>query len=714
MKTSSHILQIILALFLCLGFISPSLAQESEKLYQKGLVKEEGEGSLQEAIEIYNQVVDDESADRSIRAQALLHVGICYEKLGQEKAKASYEKLISEYADQEEVVALGKKKLAYLSQDKEVSNSGELSITQVWAPSKDTYGVSPDGRYLNYIDWTAAELAVKDLKTGETRNLTDKGTWKYPISFPDNSIWSPDSKQLAYYWYINDSTELRIVNIDGSGDRLLKKGMGFQTPWPIAWSPDGKFILALGKLPNDPATDGETGHIVTVSVADGSIRLIKELEPWQTECCGDISSDSKYIIYPLPQEEGKKVNDLYLLATDGSSEELIVNNVAHDTDPVWRPDGKGIVFRSDRMGTQDLWALDIKNGKADGKPRILKSNLGDQTFLLGFTRDESLFYSVKNFRSDIFIARVNFDTGEILSEPDKISDIKGDRNAKPVWSPDGRYVMYSSWSPDHDMVLGKSQDMLIYDTQSKKTRKLDMEFYASGGLFWSQPRWSPDGESLLVHGRTRADNLQGFFLINVAKGERTSILVKEREPMNISTPVGILPMFSKDGKDIFYLTGDRKSIVKRNLDTKKEISILAGEDEIFQFKLSPDASRIIFGYYFRDRELLYEVPAEGGSLSTVVKVEEKGVRPYLTTKWLSNDILLYQTGYYGYEDEQLIWRTQVGSGIQEQVIRGEDLLPRAEFRELDIHPDGQQLLIEAEIGQGQEIWKMENLLSNDK
>lgn len=713
MKFSSHILQFVLPLILCMGFISPVLAQETEKLYQKGLVKEEGEGSLQEAIDIYMQVVDDASAERSLRAQALLHVGICYEKLGQEKAKLTYEKLISDYADQEEIVALGKKKLAYLSRETDASPPPGLTITQVWAPSQDTYGVSPDGRYLNYIDWTAAELAVKDLKTGDTHNVTDRGTWKHPIAFPDNSIWSPDSKQLAYFWYTDNSTELRIVNIDGSGDRLLKKGIGFQTPWPIAWSPDGKFILALGKMPNDTATDEETGHVLTVSVDDGSIRVIKQLEPWQTECCGDISPDSKYILYPLPQEEGKRINDLYLLAADGSSEELIVNNPAHDTDPVWRPDGKGIVFRSDRMGTQDLWALDIDNGKVEGKPRILKYNLGENTFLLGFTKDESLFYSVKNFRSDIFIAGVNFNTGEILSEAAKISEIEGDRNAKPQWSPDGRYVVYVSWGSENSKVLGARQNLIIYDTMSKKTRKLDTEIYFAGGLFWSQPRWLPDGKSLLVHGRTRTDNLQGFFIVDVASGERTPLLVKEREPMNLSTPVGILPLLSKDGTHIYYLSGDRKNIIRKNLATKEEFKIIAGEDEIFQFRLSPDEARIIFGYYFRDRELIYAVPSQGGSLSTIVKVEEENVRPYLAN-WVSEDLLFFQTGYYGYEDSHNIYRTRVGSGQEERVIGGEELLPQAEIRELDIHKDGQRLLIEAEIGQGQEIWKIENLLQNDK
>ncbi|MEN8194547.1 MAG: hypothetical protein ABFS12_17135, partial [Bacteroidota bacterium] len=57
-------------------------AQDAEKLFQQGMIKEEGEGNLNEAIDIYTQLVNDTSMDRALRANALMHIGICYEKLG--------------------------------------------------------------------------------------------------------------------------------------------------------------------------------------------------------------------------------------------------------------------------------------------------------------------------------------------------------------------------------------------------------------------------------------------------------------------------------------------------------------------------------------------------------------------------------------------------------------------------------------------------------
>ena len=114
MKTTTLIKLTTLFLVLLISAGRPSFSQESEKLFQMGLVKEEGEGLLQEAIDIYSKVAEDASAERSLRAKALLHVGICYEKMGQEKAKNAYKKLIADFADQKAIVAIGKKKLSVL------------------------------------------------------------------------------------------------------------------------------------------------------------------------------------------------------------------------------------------------------------------------------------------------------------------------------------------------------------------------------------------------------------------------------------------------------------------------------------------------------------------------------------------------------------------------------------------------------------------------
>ena len=44
---------------------------------------------------------------------------------------------------------------------------------------------------------------------------------------------------------------------------------------------------------------------------------------------------------------------------DGSEQTLLTNNSANDGGAYWSPDGKKIVFRSDRAGNNDIWIYNL-------------------------------------------------------------------------------------------------------------------------------------------------------------------------------------------------------------------------------------------------------------------------------------------------------------------------------------------------------------------
>lgn len=699
-----------LIVILLMGNITPAFSQGSEKLFQKGLVKEEGEGSLQEAIDIYNQVVEDVSAERSLRANALLHVGICYEKLGQEKAKKTYEKLIADFADQEEIVAIGKNKLSYLNAGIKVTKNDGLTIRQVWSPAEDTYGVSPDGRYLNYIDWDAIAVAVKDLQTGKTWNL-NTGNWE-TWEYPDKSIWAPDSKQLAYFWFNGPVSELHIASIDGSEDRIIFKSNENEygtTPWPIAWSRDGKYIIAFNYSGDEANPDGTVDQIVMVEVVDGSIRVLRSLEGLQSACCGSLSPDNQFIATAIQQKEGSEQNDIFVFPIDGGHMERVVSGPANDINPLWIPDGHGIVFLSDRMGTTDLWTLQLNNGVPAGEPELIKSNIGERTHLIGMTDNAALYYDNSNMRSDVLIARLDFNTGEILDEPKKISIIEEKRNIKPKWSPDGRYVAYMVLPSYQNNALGYKYEFIIYDTETQSIRQLKTNLYGASHIYWRQHRWSPDGKFLLVHGATDESKLQGFFGVDINTGEITSILVKDREPKNSSQPIGFFPILSGNGQDIVYISADKKAIITRNIDTKKEKKIYAGEDEILYYNISPNDTQIVFGYQFENKSILYSIPTSGGEKRILIETQES-IKPYLTAWTPDNKYLLFGIGPNGSYEPHEILRIPVNGGNPERVLLLDDLFSQGTVRYLEVHPDGQQVIMDAAIGQGSEIWVMENLL----
>ena len=150
------LLKYLLISILCLGICTPMLAQQGEKLFQQGIMKEEGEGKLKEAIDIYYQLVEDGSIERKIRAKALFQVGICYEKLGIKKATSAYEQLISEYADQTDLIAVAKRKLRSIRGQVKSVSGGLVSqrIQKNLMSPRLLHEVSPDGRYFSFFEST--------------------------------------------------------------------------------------------------------------------------------------------------------------------------------------------------------------------------------------------------------------------------------------------------------------------------------------------------------------------------------------------------------------------------------------------------------------------------------------------------------------------------------------------------------------------------------
>ena len=142
----------ILAIFLTIGSINPSTAQTPEQLYQKGLTKEEGEGVLQDAINFYNQIADNPKADKSLQAKALLHIGMCYEKLGMQEAIKAYQRLVANFPTQKNEIAYARERLTKLVTITEEVAEIPLTpkFTKIKIPTKLSrqLALSPDGKRL--------------------------------------------------------------------------------------------------------------------------------------------------------------------------------------------------------------------------------------------------------------------------------------------------------------------------------------------------------------------------------------------------------------------------------------------------------------------------------------------------------------------------------------------------------------------------------------
>ena len=360
---------IMVILFLAgVSFLFSSLIRQetARELFERALYLEETKGNLEKAIEVYLRIVKEFPDERATAANAQLHIGLCYEKLGLKEALKAFQKVVENYAEQAEAVRVAREKLEILSRAQTVVEKGgrEFTIRKVWTgPEADSRGeISPDGRFLAYTDWTTGDLAILDITTGEKRRLTDKGSWIKSNEFALLLTWSPDSKQIAYNWWDEPNyVDMRVVALDGSKPRTIHK---VKNPDSInavvnGWSPDGKYILTQ-------FWESETIKIGFVSVADGSERIIKTLNlkrlGYNAGMKMGYSPDGRYIAYSYPEEDSPS-SDIFLLSVDGKEELPLIEHPANDVYLGWVPDGKSILFASDRRGSMDAYAIQVENGK---------------------------------------------------------------------------------------------------------------------------------------------------------------------------------------------------------------------------------------------------------------------------------------------------------------------------------------------------------------
>ena len=392
-----------------------------------------------------------------------------------------------------------------------------------WVASSDA-DPSPDGRYLSYVNWTHGNLAVYDTKIGEMRNLTTAGTWNPPDQFTFGWIWSPDSTQIAYLWMKGESGDLRIIHRDGGKPRILVPSDKGGRMAPQVWSKDGRFILAT----TFPRSKTGTNHlqIQLVEVATGKVRVVKEFPGPTAWVTVTMSPDEKHIAYDFPgnyqlKYMGKESvpNQIRIVDLDGSNDRLFIDHPANDLTPKWMPDGKHLLFLSDRSGEQALWAAPVKDGKTEGESKLVRDGIAGAR-LLGTASDGTIYTFTRTPRMNVFTAKVDFETATM--QPPKIASLRNDgRNRSPRWSGDGTQLAYVSRRHTGDLVA----TAVFQDAATGRERVVE-NFNMTD--FWARPLRSPDLSKLIAPAMVlaRGDNSLALQVADVATGQSSIVVAR--------------------------------------------------------------------------------------------------------------------------------------------------------------------------------------------
>jgi len=387
--------------------------QSGNDLFQQALSKERAEGKLEEAIALYARIVSEFTTDRPLAAKALVQIGLCYERLGKAEARRIYERIARDYPDQKEAVAVARAHLAASAGTAEPGSDKTIS-RRLWAgPSNDIGAGATDGRVVAFTEWPSGNLAVIDLSTGKQRQVTRKAD-PNDHDFAQFPVISPDGRLVAYSWLLLEKNiyELRLVaTAGGSQPRTLYSNPELPVIVAAGWSGDGKQLLVKGWR-----RDG-SGQMALLPADGGALRVVKSFATGGPERMS-LSPDGRYIAYDFPQVEGAPERDIAVLSSDGSREIPLVRHPGHDAGPMWTPDGKSVLFFSDRTGALGLWSISVVDGRVQGEPALIQANVGLLS-PLGFSRTGGFHYSVPGGGGshDLLIAEMDLETGRVMSPP---------------------------------------------------------------------------------------------------------------------------------------------------------------------------------------------------------------------------------------------------------------------------------------------------------
>jgi len=665
----SHHFIVVVLVFTFIGVSSGYAQQTAEQLYQSGLYKEEINGELDASIKIYETIINQYPENRSVAAKALLHFGICKERLGMKEAQTAYERVVRDYADQSDVAAQARARLTTLVRTTGASNSSTMTVRRVWADADVTAKVSTDGHFVSFTDWETDDVAIHDLSTGQNRRLTDNGSLD---GFIEYSVPSPDSKSIAYAWDNN----VNIVGVDGSKPRVLKTDGDGVYCIPLAWSPDGKHILAEFVKP-----DG-TRDMMLVAVSDGSAKLLKTIGRNPSQGVA-FSPDGQYIAWSTTM-------GLSLFELRTGTESQLIQDPSNHSVLGWAPDGKQILFSSERSGSADAWLIAVADGKAQGEPVFVRKEWG--SWPMGFTRSGAFYYGVNNNVRGVQIAELDAADRKVISRQQSAFHRGNVRS--PDWSPDGRFLAGV-------VASDPSQAVIIHSMETGEERELRI---AGRTIEWSGIRWTPDGKSVVVTA-LEAGKGRSLIRIDVNTGQVTSLM-----PLPVRNNVQRFEL-SPDGNTIFYVRSS--GLVAHDLKSGKE-TIVSEKKGLYAGLVSPDGQRLLIAVSEGESQVLLVMPATGGEARELVRVNgEKEVPFWGSPAWTPDGrYVAFLKSVKGeaqipYKDRQWqLWRVAIEGG--EPQYLGLDFTGQL-TGELRLHPDGHHVAIDY-IKLNMEVWVLENFL----
>lgn len=206
----------------------------------------------------------------------------------------------------------------------------------------------------------------------------------------------------------------------------------------------------------------------------------------------DVSPDGRHIVFDL-------FGDIYRMPIAGGDAEVLTSGFPWDMQPRYSPDGRSILFTSDRSGGDNIWVLPLAEG---AEPRAVT----DENFRLlnngAWSPDGRFIVARKHFTASRSLGAgeiwMYHSSGEgtgglrLNERPNDQKDL-----GEPAFSADGEHVYFSQdVTPGATFDYNKDPNQQIYQIKSIELATGDIETVVSGNGGAVRPTPSPDGNYL--------------------------------------------------------------------------------------------------------------------------------------------------------------------------------------------------------------------------
>ena len=454
---------------------------------------------------------------------------------------------------------------------------------------------SPDGKKLLFTsDAGGGDNIWLMSRDGSNARQITKETFR----LLNNAVWMPDGKYIIARKHFTSTRslgagELWMYHVNGGGGLQLTTRKNDQQDLnePSA-SPDGKYVyysedmypggnFQYNKDPNNQVFvikryDIEKGISETVTGGPGGA-----MRP-------QISHDSKTLAF-VKRVRTKTVLYLRNLAT--GEEWPVYDKLSKDqqeawtvfgiyTGFAWTPDDKSIVIWANGKIVK-VNATGANDGKVIPFTCSVKQHITDAVrFPQNMNEDEFTVRVIRNAVTSPDGKWMLFNAiGHLWKKalpngkPERITGANV-QESEPTFSPDGKSIVYVTWS---DSATGGIRKMDIATGKSEKLTKKRGQY--------RNPSFSPDSKSI-VYWKEGSSNIMGntytikpgIYSMRLGDGEETFV-----------TDKGESPVFSKDGKRVYYQSGGHpdKQFISCKPDGSDERNIFKST-YAGQFTISPD------------------------------------------------------------------------------------------------------------------------------